>query len=338
MNDTRSIVSKASAEHILGKCRSAYVDGFVAAFEAIYSSRRRAEVLQHKFFLPDESNYSDEAYFQSASELSVANHIRLQGPQDFEVDKNVSSIRRTDVDVHLRVGPTTVDVEVKCPVEPQPVVDERGEPVLLLHSAGRRPDFPAQLLKLQSDINRSVGATAVVGKKKDNSSKDFFVHAHQKFNPLSNADDLNVLFISGGSWGHMGELYMHLYADEGLFTASSFHPTTDFELVDVVILSNLRYRHQHVRDPDDWTLKNVLMIPRLNPHGRVSRTSDAIERGLGIFEHHLKRFNSFTEIAEANTPSVMLDYLKLNHYVGKELSRDEKLRYFPVNIYRNDWP
>jgi hypothetical protein len=340
VNDIRVIVSKASGDHLLGKSQPAYVDGFISAFEAVYTDRRREEVLQHKFFLPDESHYSDDAYYQSASELSVANHIRLQHPRHFEVDKNVNTNRQTDVDVHFRTGPTTIDVEVKCPVEPaNPKVDETGKPVLLLHSAGRRPDFPAQLLKLQSDINSSPGATAVIGKKKDNTSRDFLVHAHQKFSPLSSADDLNVLFIAGGSWGHMGDSYMHLYADGGFFTAYSFHPTTDFELVDVVVLSNLRYCHQHVRDADDWTLKNVLMIPRLNPHGRVSRSSDAIDRGLSVFEHHLRRFNSFTEVPEdIHIPENMLLYMKLHHYVNKELTREEKLRYFPVNIYQNAWP
>ena len=156
MNDVRFIVSKASGDHLLGKSQPAYIDGFISAFEAVYAGRRRKEALQHKFFLPDESNYSDDRYFQSASELSVANHIRRQCPEDFEVDKNVSSIRRTDVDVHFRVGPTTVDIEVKCPEEPVPaLVDGIGKPVLLLHSAGRRPDFPEQLVKLQNDINRS---------------------------------------------------------------------------------------------------------------------------------------------------------------------------------------
>ena len=41
----------------------------------VYDHAELAKILQAKLFLPNESNYTDEAYYQSASELSVAHTL-----------------------------------------------------------------------------------------------------------------------------------------------------------------------------------------------------------------------------------------------------------------------
>lgn len=104
--------------------------------------------------------------------------------------------------------------------------------------------------------------------------------------------------------------------------------------MDVVILSSLRYRHEHVRDGDDWTLRNVFLLPRLNPHGRVSRTHYAIDRGLSAFDHHRERFDAFEDVPQdPNATTEMLETLRLYHYAHHGLSRAEKARYFPVILH-----
>jgi hypothetical protein len=47
----------------------------------VYDHAELAKILQAKFFLSNESNYTDEAYYQSASELSVARYIKQKEKQ-----------------------------------------------------------------------------------------------------------------------------------------------------------------------------------------------------------------------------------------------------------------
>jgi hypothetical protein len=74
--------------------------------------------------------------------------------------------------------------------------------------------------------------------------------------------------------------------------------------------------------------------PELNPHSRVSRTHDAINEGLSIFDHHRERFDAFVDVPQdPNMTTEMLETLRLHHYAHKGLSRAEKARYFPVVLH-----
>jgi hypothetical protein len=334
MDDISLIVQNASPSHLLATSGAVYANSFLRAFCAVYEPGHWRRVLQHKFFLPDETNYSEHAFIRSAAELSVANHVRQKTAKDFAVDKKINRDNKTDVDVFCRIGGTTIAIEVKSPEEPATAVpDGSSEMVVKLMTSGRIPDFETQVDSVIKEFGAG-GITAVAGKNKDATHKGFLTGANSKFSKTAGADDLNILFIAGGSWGEMSDWYRHLYAQAGLFTAKPFHPSSTFELVDIVILSNLRYWHEHVRSTHDWTLNDVFMLPRINPHGRTSRTSDAIRAGLSLFDHHLHRFNAFTPVAaEPNVPDDILDAVKLNHYVNRGLTPEEKQRYFPVDLY-----
>jgi len=67
--------------HILKNSPQNYIDDFVMAVLEVYDHAELAKILQAKFFLPNESNYTDEAYYQSASELSVARYIKQKEKQ-----------------------------------------------------------------------------------------------------------------------------------------------------------------------------------------------------------------------------------------------------------------
>src|SRR6266481_3578750 len=81
--------------HILKNSPQNYIDDFVMAVLEVYDHAELAKILQAKFFLPNESNYTDEAYYQSASELSVARYIKQKEKQklvtNFKLEKKVNS-------------------------------------------------------------------------------------------------------------------------------------------------------------------------------------------------------------------------------------------------------
>lgn len=338
MNTTelRRIVDSASKKHALKRGGHAYLNGFIGAFASVYPQNRWGKVLQKKFFLPDESRFSDKAFYRSASELSVANHICRQHIHDFAVDKKLNRKNKKDVDVSCEVRSTQLAVEVKCPDESEPpknIVQLGSGPVLSLGTAGRIPDHVQQLSDLKKKIESAGTATVVFNKNRDLALKDALVSANDKFSPSSSVDALNVLFLAAGYAGKIGDWYMNLFAPQGLFTPDPLHAPSEFSLVDVIILSNLKYWHQHAAAGHDWTLRNVLLLPFPNPHRRVACVSDASRDGLSLFPHLLERFNTFIDPAIGTVPMYVLDPLKMIHFIGQALSEAELDRYFPVKLY-----
>lgn len=163
------LIRRLSRKHILRKSHQDYVDDFVMANLLVYDPDALEKELQHKFFIPDipdESNYSDEVYYQSASELSVSYYLKQKENQglvtNFELEKrlnfnpNDNPANRKDVDNFFHVGATRVSVEVKCPQEDK---EARFPGTITLKSAGRLPD-PKQIDRMRDELEfHSTGAS-----------------------------------------------------------------------------------------------------------------------------------------------------------------------------------
>ena len=335
----RELINGLSANHILKQCPEVYVNGFVEAALGVYEPENLAKVLQQKFFIPAEASYSDEGYYQAASELTVAWDIKKKERQSLVAnlapEKPVRQGSLKNVDVYFEVKSTKVSFEVKCPFE-----ERRETPPenLTLLTAGRLPDHQRKLEELSATLSSGHSApNIVIGKNRDLRIKDCLVSAHNKFSPSSGFDDLNVLFLSMGHWYRISEWHMCFFGDSGLFGAHSFHPTESFSLVDVVVLSSLKYRHEFVRDASAWTLDDVLLLPILNPRGRRTRASSTVDQGLSIFGHYKAQFAAFKPAGlildeHSETKASIEEILKVNHFVMERLTAAERSRFFPVLV------
>ena len=170
-----------------------------------------------------------------------------------------------------------------------------------------------------------------LGKNKDNTLKDFLISAQAKFAPHSGVDDLNLLFIACDDYFNMQHWYFYLFGGQGLFTKATFHPPADFNLVDVVVLSNLKYCHDRGKEFHDRTLKNVFILPILNPNRRCSALSESILKGLNVFDHHLKKFGAYVPSEnDPGAPREIANYIRLSSYVVDGMSPEDRKRYFPT--------
>jgi hypothetical protein len=334
--ELRTIVKAAGASHLLARGGRAYAEGFVSAFCAVHPRLRWARMLQEKFFLPDEVSFSEQAFFQNASELTIANHIRQQPVSDFAVEKRVNPTNRKDVDVWCRARSMEIAIEVKCPVEPTTDlsgINAASGTVMLIKSAGRIPNHQKQLGDFKQNVEAGGGGPVLIGKNADLALKDALVSAHAKFSPNSSVENLNVLFLSAGYVGDLNERYMSLYGTEGFFTNAPLHPASAFGLVDMIILSNLRYWHQQSAATHDWSLRDVFLLPLVNRHHRCSLMSDALDAGLSLFEHHMRRFRNFVDTHADNFPPHVREPLRLLHYINDDLSEAELKTYFPIQSH-----
>lgn len=322
-NDILTAISQLSGKHVL----KSYRQGFAAAAAFVYPPKDIAKILQDKFFILNDSKFDPNVFLESAAELSVQNHLKhVPAVSQFEIEKQVNPPK--DVDAYYELGATRVSLEVKCPRE-----KSSDSSALVIKMAGRVPGYKDEFDKLRKGIIEAhPNKDVVLGQNKDNTFKDFLTLAHEKFSPASGVDDCNVLFVACGYHFNINEWRMHLLQHEGLFTSRPFFPAKEFELVDVAILSNLKYFHTDAREHHDWTLKNVFMLPVVNPHGRKGLTSESLLKGLSVFDHHLSSFSRFRSLKSGDVPDHVMDAIKVGVYVEEHLSEEERLRFFPVKL------
>lgn len=320
--------------HALRRAPESYRSGFVTAFLKVYGSRRNIRgVLQHKFSIPDARSYSDEAFVQSAAELSAAHHVAQAAVAKWDVEKKVNPANGRDVDVWYRTGAARVALEVKCPklelVSP-------NQPSLLL--GGRFRGKEAVVSDLQTVIRGATGLPAdkrdlQLVKHKDLRLKDAMVSAHEKFAAAESLDDLNVLLVAVGD--EFLEWMNYLYENEGLFTPQSFWPQVTFARTQVVMFSNLRYFHTACVAHHDWTLKNVFLLPCINPTAESFVARETVQAGLGIFDHHLKSFGAYWPTStDPKVPDYVMNMVRVNAYIHDGLRPEEFARFFPCTTRR----
>ena len=219
------MVRGLSPKHILSNSPQSCVDDFVVAALEVYDPATLRKTLQHKFFIPDESNYKEDTYYQTASELSVSYYIKQKEKQNrvtnFKRDRRLNPPGRKDVDNYFEVRSTKVSVEVKCPLEDEQAPFPAN---ITLRTVGRAPDLTGIERMRQIFESRSSDTNFPMGKNPDLRMKDCLESANERFNSKSGVDDLNILFLAGGRFPNMSEWYICLYGPGGLFTSNSFAP------------------------------------------------------------------------------------------------------------------
>jgi hypothetical protein len=129
----------------------------------------------------------------------------------------------------------------------------------------------------------------------DNSLKDFLLSANKKFNPTNTDKELNILSVSCNDAEDMQLWYYYMFKDQGLFTSASFHPTAEFENVDVVILNNLYYKHNEYFNKkllNSWDFGNCFNLIFINPFAKQKK-EEAINELLRICPNQNAGFRAF---------------------------------------------
>jgi len=339
------MIADLPSNHILKTSSPDYVAGFVKAALGVYEPKKLTEILKNSFFIPDEGHYWEETYYQRASELSVAWHLKQKEMNDsvrnFLIEKKVNPPKNVDdyyevwdKGSNAVLGFTKVALEIKCPFEESPAPFPGH---ITLDTFGRIPQYQETLNNLKETIELGPSGNVILqAKNPDDRMKQCLVLAHEKFLPCPGIDDLNVLFLASGDRDRLNRWHMCLYGGQGLFTQESFEPTDSFSRVDIVVLSNLKYRHQKVRDASAWTLDDVLLLPILNPHGRKNLHTTTIEKGLSAFNHYYSQFASFRTSSglivneHSETQAQIAEVSKVNRFVMQFLTEPERSRFFPV--------
>jgi len=98
---------------------------------------------------------------------------------------------------------------------------------------------------------------------------------------------------------------------------------------------NLRYFHTACVAHHDWTLKNVFLLPCINPAAESFVATETVDACLGIFDHHLKSFGAYRPRSmDPKVPDYVMNMVRVNAYIHDGLSPEEFARFFPCTTRR----
>ena len=169
-------------------------------------------------------------------------------------------------------------------------------------------------------------------KNMDNNLKDFLKSAHQKFNPDSDENIINILLVCCDDPADMQSWVGYLYASQGLFTKDSFHSKDEYSNVDMVLFTNLYFKHkdfQKKKIENSWNLGQTLNLSFVSPYRKKDKKT-------GILNFRNEMINYNDQIAQFEVPGDAPDHVKeivrIPYFVREFLEKKEGVYLFEKNM------
>lgn len=297
----------------------AYTEGMLAVIQTLKPFVPSKELfhLELKLQLRDAA-INEVQYLQSACELTVCAYFAEQYATTFEYEPVVTAPK--DVDCAFVDNGFRFNVEVKCAdYSKKNALDQQKG--FQLSIFGRHPTRQ----KVLEDLAKAVahdpeGRPLLAQPHMDNKLKDFLISAHGKFADSTSDETLNVLAVCCDTASDMQKWFGYLYGPEGLFMNDSYHPVSNYERVDVVLLTNLYHRHYNYRHKDQltshWDLGKAFNIVLSNPK-RQRDKRDAILHFTTTLPNHSWKLSQYEVPGDA--PPDVKAAIRLSSYVADKL-------------------
>lgn len=261
---------------------------------------------------------NEPQYLQAACELVICGHLAKKFQNNFKYELKVNPPK--DVDCSFSEDGIQFNVEIKCADFSKSNLINEGEGYKI-GFLGRNPDVQTVLDDLASALNSIPSAKPLINQQHmDNKLKDYLQSAHGKFSQLPREDHLNVLAICCDNPMDIQKWFGYLYEHQGLFTEESFADRSSYNLVDIVLITNLYHRHYSYRNKDKltdhWLLNNSFNLILSNPYRSKDKKS-AILKFCEIMPNY-----SF-ELSQYQVPGDVEVYvknsIKIPHFVVDKL-------------------
>jgi hypothetical protein len=140
--------------------------------------------------------------------------------------------------------------------------------------------------------------------------------ANEKFNPTPAENEINALLVGCDDENDIQCWVNYLYAEQGLFTQSSFHDHNAYKNVDLVILTNLYYRHNKFWnkniDKSAWSLDNSFNLIMINPFRAIEKTP-ALKNFVHILPNYSEAIDMY--VVPGDAPSYVKEAAKVQWFV-----------------------
>jgi hypothetical protein len=231
--------------------------------------------------------FNTKQFIQYACEATIIKYFADRYKSNLAIERKINPANNMDVDLVFSEGIFTFNIEIKCSdFMTKETIDATNS--LKIQSIGRLENYNEifnELKEFLKPVAEKLNLTSIVSAKNmDNNLKDFLLSANNKFNPITTDTELNILSVSCNDAEDLQLWYYYMFKDQGLFTTASFHPASEYENVDVVILNNLYYKHnQYFKKKvlNSWDFGNGLNLIFKNPFAKQKKEA-AINHFLSI--------------------------------------------------------
>jgi len=280
----------------------------------------------------NKKNFNEKAFIQGACETAVANYF--SDKQDFGVEVKVNPNNKKDVDCQFKSNGFTYNIEVKCASFDAKEKVENADS-FKYHTFGRLSDRESVIHELSKALDEGLTNQGKSLKEHqelknmDNNLKDFLELAHDKFNPNCADSEVNILLVGCNDKSDMQSWLGYMFADEGLLTEDTFADSTKYKNVDMVILTNLYFKHKDFykkRVKNSWSLEETLNFVFYNP----LRAREKNEATVNFFNSELKNYTvplqNFEVPGEA--PEGVKNAVRVPHFVVDHLENGQEIYLF----------
>ena len=252
-----------------------YRDGALKAIEILkpFLSPKDLTKLETQKLQLHSDKIDETQYLQAACEVTICAYFADKFPSNFQYEPQPTPPK--DVDCSYMDGEFLFNVEVKC-ADFSKKHEIQGQDAFQMGAFGRVPDYQEVFADLAPIMSSGAdGKPLVLQQHKDNKLKDFLISAHGKFAAVPDEKALNVLAVCCDDPGDVQKWFGYMYAHEGLFTEQSFAERSQYERVDVVMLTNLFHRH-HKHEMKDklsnhWDLGSAFNLVFSNPKRQLDK-------------------------------------------------------------------
>ncbi|WP_294311521.1 hypothetical protein [uncultured Chryseobacterium sp.] len=275
--------------------------------------------------------FDEKAFIQSACELSVASHFCEK--ENFKVEVKVNAENKKDIDVQFKSNGFICNIEIKCAsFEAKEIVQKTDS--YKFQSLGRLNNMNDLISIISNSIDEGLANKGEklkphkVLKNMDNNLKDFLESAHQKFNPESDDEELNILLVCCDDPADIQSWVGYLTASEGLFTENSFLDPVNYNNVDIVVFTNLYYKHKDFINKNianSWNLDQTFNLGLVNPY-RKKKKINAIDNFYNELINYNNEINQFE--VPGNAPNYVKEAIRVPYFVREFLEKEKGIYLF----------
>ncbi|WP_343614068.1 hypothetical protein [Flavobacterium sp.] len=290
----------------------------IKSFTVLLNSNKKIEKFKNKLFLKQSDITIDQQnqYIQSAVECTVVKYFIENFPERFSYEPNLIVGNKTDVECQFSIKNLTFNIEVKATSYLNH--DMNSNDTINLRSVGRMQNYNEF-----HNLLRNLMPNLESEKRYDNNLKSHLISTQSKLPKVDNRKFCNVLIVGCNDSDDIQNHFHYLYAQNGFFTQNPIIEHSNFDLVDIVFLSNLFFKHNfntdnHKLNKESWQFEKSFIVGFRNPYRKDQKLEhlDLIET---IIPNYNKSFKDYK-----NAP----EFIRLKHFIHTELGMNRKIYHF----------
>ncbi len=318
---------------IAKELESNYFKEFIQSISKVkdFLSPKDFKVLWEDKMQLNKERFDEKAFIQGACELAVTTYFCEK--EDFKVEVKVNPKSKKDVDVQFKSKGFTYNIEVKCAsFEAKEKVQNSDS--FKYQTLGRLDNKNDSISVISNVIDEGLTNKGeelkphLELKNMDNNLKDFLISAHEKFNSEAEENELNILLVGCNDPGDMQSWVGYLTSPQGLFTYSSFENPVSYENVDLVVFTNLYFKHKEFHKKkisNSWNLNQTLNLGIINPFSKQNKIKGILNFNSELINYNAE-INKFK--VSGNVPDFVKEVVRIPHFVHEFLERDHKIYLF----------